>query len=173
MSRYLWVLAAAALALGACGDTRAERTASGAAIGAGAGAVLGAVTGLGPVTGTLAGATVGGLTGMITDKNQVDLGGSSDSEQAAPANQTNEKKAAPAEQPQQQALAPADPETIRSIQTGLAKLGFDPGPADGVASAKTRAAIREFQQQSGLPANGEPSRELAQKVAEQLAARGN
>ena len=178
MKRYL-LAAMAILALAGCGEARGERTVTGAGIGATAGAVLGAVTGMGVVTGTIAGAAVGGITGMMTDRSQVDLGDpvwkQGSGAQAAPANQNQaaQTQAAPAAGAQQQAAAPADSETVRNIQSGLAKLGFDPGPADGVVSEKTRAAIREFQQQSGLPANGEPTPELAQKVAQQLALRGN
>jgi len=177
MNRHLFLVAMAALALAGCGETRGERTLTGAGIGATAGAGVGAVTGMGLVTGTIAGAAVGGIAGMMTDKSQVNLGDPAwkqgDDAQVAPANQDQaaQTQAAPAAQPQ--AAAAADGETVRSIQTGLAKLGFDPGPADGVATEKTRAAIREFQQQNGLPANGEPSRELAQKVAQQVASRGN
>jgi len=176
MRRRLCLLAVAGLVLAGCGDTRGERTITGAGIGAGAGAVLGAVTGMGVVTGTIAGAAVGGVTGMVTDKSQINIGDpsgpQSSSAQAQPADQAA-APSQPAEPQQQAAYAPADRETVVSIQTGLARLGFDPGPADGIAGTRTRAAIRAFQQQNGLPADGEPTRELEQKIQQQIAARGH
>ena len=39
-------------------------------------------------------------------------------------------------------------------QRRLAALGFDPGPADGKAGARTTAAIRAFQKERGLDVNG-------------------
>ncbi len=40
------------------------------------------------------------------------------------------------------------------IQQWLARLGFDPGPLDGVAGAQTRAALRRWQATHGYPATG-------------------
>ena len=74
--------------------------------------------------------------------------------------------------PQQQAYAatPADRDAIRSIQAGLKELGFDPGPVDGIAGSRTREAIRAFQEQHGLIADGLATNELAAKIQEQLIA---
>jgi peptidoglycan hydrolase-like protein with peptidoglycan-binding domain len=47
-----------------------------------------------------------------------------------------------------------DLETTRRIEAQLQASGFNPGPIDGMISAETRQAIRRFQQQRGLPANG-------------------
>lgn len=63
----------AALALGACGETKMDRGLSGAGIGAGAGAIGGALLG-NPVAGAAVGGAVGGATGVFTDKDQIDLG---------------------------------------------------------------------------------------------------
>ena len=49
---------------------------------------------------------------------------------------------------------------VKELQVGLAARGFDPGPADGVAGALTRAAIGQFEQQLGKPTTGEPNRAL-------------
>ncbi|MBI2881601.1 MAG: peptidoglycan-binding protein, partial [Candidatus Tectomicrobia bacterium] len=39
-------------------------------------------------------------------------------------------------------------------QAALKKAGFDPGPIDGVAGRKTRAAVMAFQKANGLKADG-------------------
>ncbi len=54
----------------------------------------------------------------------------------------------------------SEQELISNAQTLLARLGFDPGPADGLMGAKTRNAIMAFQQRSGLKVDGKVSREL-------------
>ena len=60
-------------------------------------------------------------------------------------------------------------EMVRRSQEMLAKLGFDPGPADGLMGAKTRDAIRQFQKQKGLPVDGEVTAELLEKLVGQSA----
>ena len=51
------------------------------------------------------------------------------------------------------------------VQQGLAALGFDTGPADGMFGPRTRSAIREWQQAKGLEASGYLSREEAEVLA--------
>lgn len=43
---------------------------------------------------------------------------------------------------------------IRQIQLALRQAGFDPGPADGKMGARTKVAIRDFQQANGLHPDG-------------------
>lgn len=43
---------------------------------------------------------------------------------------------------------------MADAQRRLAELGFDPGPADGMAGARTSAALRAFQKQRGLDVTG-------------------
>jgi peptidoglycan hydrolase-like protein with peptidoglycan-binding domain len=129
------------LFLASCGDTTEDRALSGAGIGAGAGAIIGAVTGIGPVGGALIGGAVGATAGAVTDSSQVNLGkpvwrGSSGGSQTA---------------------SSYDDGTVRNIQAGLQRLGYDPGPADGHYGPKTEAAIRRFQQDNGLPVDGQPT----------------
>ena len=57
---------------------------------------------------------------------------------------------------------------IRSIQTSLARLGYQTGFIDGIAGARTRAAIREYQENNGLPADGEPTQRLAEDLKARL-----
>jgi membrane-bound lytic murein transglycosylase B len=46
---------------------------------------------------------------------------------------------------------------IEEMQTLLADLGYDAGPADGIPGSRTKAAIRAFQSARGLPADGHHS----------------
>jgi peptidoglycan hydrolase-like protein with peptidoglycan-binding domain len=156
MPRSSIVLVVLALLLAGCGSTKEDRTLSGAGIGAGTGAVVGAVTGLGVVNGLLIGTIAGGATGLLTDQSQVNLG-----KPVWRQGSGSETSAAGQPQNQQTAYAaPAASETTRGIQAGLVKLGFDPGPVDGVAGSKTRSAIRAYQQQYGLAVDGLPSPEV-------------
>jgi Putative peptidoglycan binding domain len=52
------------------------------------------------------------------------------------------------------ALAASFSPVTQQAQSKLAELGFDPGPADGIAGRGTRAAVVAFQKQSGLPLTG-------------------
>jgi membrane-bound lytic murein transglycosylase B len=47
-------------------------------------------------------------------------------------------------------------QTVVLIQSRLNALGYDAGEADGVMGPNTRAALRAFQQSSGLIADGYP-----------------
>lgn len=49
---------------------------------------------------------------------------------------------------------------VRGIQEELAAHGYDPGPADGLLGAQTRAAIREYQRDAGRLVTGEATKEL-------------
>jgi hypothetical protein len=46
------------------------------------------------------------------------------------------------------------PAVVRRIQAGLKSLGYDPGPVDGIAGPLTRAAVRAFQADRGMPIDG-------------------
>ena len=65
--------------------------------------------------------------------------------------------------------APADDEplsrnTVIDIQNQLAKLGLYKDDADGLLGPKTRSALRLFQQQTSLPADGHPSAETVKRL---------
>jgi len=52
---------------------------------------------------------------------------------------------------QPQAAGPRyDPVLVRDIQRGLAALGHDPGPIDGLLGRQTRAAVESFREREGL-----------------------
>jgi hypothetical protein len=41
--------------------------------------------------------------------------------------------------------------TVRQIQAALTAAGYDPGPADNVMGARTKAALTKYQKDKGLP----------------------
>jgi len=49
-------------------------------------------------------------------------------------------------------------------QQDLARLGFDPGAADGVIGANTRHALQAWQKARGLPADAYLSIEMVQRL---------
>jgi hypothetical protein len=49
---------------------------------------------------------------------------------------------------------------VFNIQESLTRLGYDPGPPDGVFGYRTAEAIREFQYDNRLPPDGRPSPQL-------------
>lgn len=53
---------------------------------------------------------------------------------------------------------------VAGIQRALIQNGYAPGPADGVEGPRTRAAIRAFQRDAGLPQTGRASRELLESL---------
>jgi membrane-bound lytic murein transglycosylase B len=54
-----------------------------------------------------------------------------------------------------------------AAQIALARLGFDPGPADGVVGAGTRKALRAWQAARGLPADGYLSMDMVTRLKAQ------
>ncbi len=50
------------------------------------------------------------------------------------------------------------------LQELLATHGFEPGTADGIIGANTRKAVRAYQQQLGLPADGYPDHSLLNRL---------
>jgi len=167
MTRQAFVTLALAIVLAGCGSTTEDRTMSGAGIGAAGGAVLGAVTGLSLIEGVVIGAAAGGATGALTDEETIDLGdpvwASDDDATATEATQTASAQSVD-RQPG------VEPRQIREIQSGLDRLGFDPGPVDGIMGPRTEAAIRNYQSRHGLPVDGRPSGRLALHIERRLAA---
>ncbi|MGB3625307.1 MAG: peptidoglycan-binding protein [Henriciella sp.] len=53
---------------------------------------------------------------------------------------------------------------VQAIQTVLAALGYEPGPADGIMGTGTVAAIRDYQSDSSLEANGQISQTLVDSL---------
>ena len=140
--RFSIVFVAMLTFLSACGSSTGDRAASGAGIGATAGLVVGAVTGLSLVEGALIGAAAGGVIGAVTDEETVNLGDPIWAEDDQPASST----------------------AVSRVQSGLARRGYDPGPADGVMGPQTETAIRDYQRDHGLLVDGRPTLELAQHI---------
>lgn len=60
---------------------------------------------------------------------------------------------------------------IASIQGGLMRLGYSPGPATGMMNAGTEVAIRAFQSDQLLPVSGQPSLSLLTIIEDELKSR--
>jgi peptidoglycan hydrolase-like protein with peptidoglycan-binding domain len=140
------VLVFGMLVAGGCGTDTGDRVASGAGIGAGAGAVVGAVTGLTILEGVLIGAAAGGLVGGLTEADVINLGDPIWADQEQSANRS----------------------AVMRVQAGLTKLGYNPGPIDGVMGPNTRSAIRGYQRDHGLAVDGRASKSLASHIDRQL-----
>jgi S1-C subfamily serine protease len=77
------------------------------------------------------------------------------------------KKARPRRIKEKQFTLPhrtATPEEIRKAQVLLSKLGYEPGPIDGLVGRKTRKAIVNFQQDFDLPETGEVDNKLLNQL---------
>ncbi|MCV2866705.1 peptidoglycan-binding protein [Albidovulum sediminicola] len=75
----------------------------------------------------------------------------------------------PQTSPPQQIPSPSqvpayDASQVYEAQTLLARLGYDPGPADGVMGSRTSNAIRQFETAQGLPPTGQPSPALISRL---------
>jgi peptidoglycan hydrolase-like protein with peptidoglycan-binding domain len=53
---------------------------------------------------------------------------------------------------------------IRELEGFLARLGFDPGPVDGVLDAQTRTAIKGYQDLAALLVTGQANRDLLDEL---------
>ncbi len=49
---------------------------------------------------------------------------------------------------------------VRNIQQGLTRLGYDPGPVDGLYGNRTKSAIQELQRDAGMAPDGEASEQV-------------
>ncbi len=147
MLRVASLCVALAMVLSACGSSEGDRAASGAGIGAAGGAVIGAVTGLTIVEGALIGAAVGGATGYLTDEETINLGDPIWEDDDSAGGQSG---------------------TVTRVQGGLAQLGYNPGPVDGVMGPQTAEAIREYQRDHGLLIDGQATPQLAEHIEQRL-----
>lgn len=66
--------------------------------------------------------------------------------------------------PKPEKEVPLSRQDIEDMQRLLTAKGYDAGDADGMVGAKTRNAIKDFQQAAGLPADGFPSFGLLERL---------
>jgi len=124
------------LVLAACGSTPDERGVTGAGLGAATGAVVGVASGgLSVLAGALIGAAAGGTIGAVTTRDQINLG--------EPFWRWGQHRSKVAE-----------------MQTGLRRMGYYKGRADGYAGPQTARAIRRYERRHRLRVTGRPSDRL-------------
>ena len=58
-----------------------------------------------------------------------------------------------------------DPLSVELVQSGLKRLGYDPGPIDGKMGAKTIEALRSFQADTQLPVDGKISSSVLDRLS--------
>jgi len=162
-----------ALLAAACGETRGQRTATGATGGALAGALI-----AGPV-GALVGAGAGAATGAYRDQvddtvgtqtqraaRQIEQARQSDTAQAG---ETASAPEAYAQQALRDEGPPLSNEEVREAQTALQAMGLFDGEVDGLYGRRTISAVGEFQTQQNLPrtmALDQRTQQQLQQVAE-------
>ncbi len=56
------------------------------------------------------------------------------------------------------------PSLLMQIEQRLAELGYNPGPVDGRATARTEAAIQDFQLDNDLKIDGKPTESLLKSL---------
>ena len=71
----------------------------------------------------------------------------------------------------QDASVRTDPALVAEAQRLLGRLGYDAGPADGVAGRRTQAAVAAYQRASGLPEYGEIDGAFVERLRRDVAAR--
>ena len=169
MRRFTTVVAClAAAATGGCGslipavpldpaDGLVAGAIAGAALGAGVGAAAGGA--IGYTAGAALGAAAGGAAGAgvaTADPAPAQPTLSPGGGAGAPGSEVS-----PAAGGDGGATVPGPEwgrqEQVRQVQARLAAAGFDPGSADGRVGARTRAALRAFQEARGLAPTGEPN----------------
>jgi hypothetical protein len=124
-----------------------DGTIAGGLLGAGAGAIIGGIAG--GKKGVGRGAAIGAVTGAVIGT-------------AAEHERRQRYYAAP---PPAYAPAYATPYAARDplvyeVQTSLYRLGYDPGPIDGLYGRRTGDAIAAYEHDNGLRVTGQPSQGL-------------
>jgi S1-C subfamily serine protease len=79
---------------------------------------------------------------------------------------------APVAGPAPSATPSTSPALVTAIQSLLVRLGYDPGPTNGVVGLKTNMAISAFQKSIGVPGDGLPSEAVRAQLERVAATRG-
>ncbi len=108
------------------------------------GAIIGGIVGGGRGAGT--GAAIGAGVGLVT--------GAAEANANANARDYYDSQYYGAPPP------PGASELVYNIQTSLTRLGYDPGPPDGVYGERTADAISQYQHANRLPVDGRASPQL-------------
>ena len=74
------------------------------------------------------------------------------------------ERTAPPPTPESSVAAAPTRALVARVQVELGRMGYDPGPVDGMMGPKTRAAIRAFQTAKDSPVTGEVSDELLREL---------
>ncbi len=143
--------------LAACGTTPEERGITGAGLGAAAGAIIGAVTGLSVLEASLIGSGIGGATGLLTDEGTLNLG--------RPIWETLGLFSSSDGASQTSWTEPTNSTSVAQAQTTLQRLGYWPGPVDGIMGPMTRSAIEEYQFDKGLSVDGRLTASLSDRLS--------
>ena len=106
------------------------------------GAIIGGIVGGGRGAGT--GAAIGAGVGVVAGAAEADANA----------------RARAAYQSQYYGPGPGPGGLVYNIQLSLTRLGFNPGPVDGVYGQQTADAISQFQHANRLPVTGQPSPQL-------------
>ena len=113
------------------------------------GAIIGGIVGGGRGVGT--GAAIGAGVGLVT--------GAAEADANARAYDSQYYGAPPP--------PPGGSDLVFNIQTSLARLGYDPGPPDGLYGRSTADAISQYQHANRLPVDGRPSPQLLNIIISQ------
>ena len=114
------------------------------------GAIIGGIVGGGRGAGT--GAAIGAGVGVITGAAEADA---------------NARAAAAYGPPQYGPPPGPSGNIVYDTQASLTRLGYDPGPVDGVFGQRTADAISQFQVYNRLPVDGRPSPALLDLMVQQ------
>jgi hypothetical protein len=144
LSLPVLIALAAAITVGAAGvpDKAQAQVIERGVQGGVVGAIIGGIVGGGRGAGT--GAAIGAGVGVVTGAAEADANA----------------RARAAYDSQYYAPGPGPGGLVYNIQVSLTRLGYNPGPADGVYGRQTSDAISQFQHANRLPVTGEPSPQL-------------
>jgi len=68
---------------------------------------------------------------------------------------------------------PLGPDERVAMQSDLKRLGYDPGDIDGVLGRKARGALRRYQKDHGIPADGYPNPEMLGRLNDDIRSRAS